>query len=1452
MKSKNLILNRLTIASAIALLFTAMTTNTLARDTDIYFTDPSASGLKPNVQLILDTSGSMNEYVSLGMSRIDHMKQAMKTIIDESTNINMGVMRFSRAEGAAVIYPLADLDATATDYGNLIAAMQNQSDDAEENGGTVTTTNTSYNFTSGNVVGVRFMNVYIPRGATITSAKLTFTADATQSAATNITISADDHDDTPTFSTITNDITSRAQTSTSVAWSVPSWSNGTRYESPNIGAVLQTVVNRTGWCSGNAVAFRLTTSSGSRTARAYDLYVSNGYENYNPKLVVTYTPPAAGTITTCNKTVVSRVSLGSDDAEQRVSNGNMTTSQTTNPARIQLTKAGTNEQYVGLRFQNINVPKSAVIVSASIEFRVHTANSTAASLTIYGEASDNPATFSGTSNNIWSRTKTTASVDWNNLPNPAAEQALTTPSLTSVVQEIVNRGGWAQGNAMAFLIQAQGGSSGPRNVYGYENSAGKAPFLRIVYQATTDTTRKVRDELKAAIVAMTAGGSTPIVDALYESALYLRGNTVDYGKVRENGTSGTNTHLLRVSHPLTYSGGTLSQPAGCTNANIEATACEGEQITGSPTYISPVTAGCQSNHMVLFTDGAATANNSTTKVITMTGASSCSGSGDEACGVTLVQYLAENDQFSGFPGTQPIKTHTIGINISNQFLQDLATAGQGTYNSVSNADELVTAFQAILNQVLSDPTGFVSPSLAVNAFNRLYNQDDVYFSLFSPQMAIEWPGNVKKYRLCDTGESCKFGEIMDANSASAIDSNTSKIKLTAKSYWSSAADGPTVDLGGAGEQIPAYGTRKVYTYTGTVDVPAAPVDLSASAHLVTDANTVITQGMLGASSATERTTIINWMRGQDVQDDNNNGSTTDNRWKFADALHSRPITVTYGGTATSPVTKLFVGTNDGGLRMINTSTGAEEWIVYLPEFLDDMKTLMDNNSGEHFVGADGAPSVWVVDNNSNGIIEYTNGDRVYLFIGMRRGGRNLYAFDVTPASPLTSPSATGGITPKFLWRIQGGGAGDFAGLGQTWSRPRVATIRIKCTPGDTTCDDGVSGTPDSKNKTVLIFGGGYDPSQDNAFPAGADSMGNSIYIVDPLNGSLIWRIGGTGSGAPFELAEMKYAIASDIAILDSNGDGAIDRLYVGDTRGQIFRIDLGDQIDPAASTTTLKNGGSSAYVFADIGCTGGTRSNDCSATLKYHRRKFFYMPTLVQARDAVYSTSANYDLVAIESGDREDPLDKLTQALNVDPVYNRIYAFRDYNYQFGAPGSAATLTEGDLYNSTSNDLEDPSSAGYAAALTALKSAKGWFVELKNTTTPNWVGEKGLAEITVFSGVLYATTYIPPSVGPVTPGTCPPPAEGSARLYGLNYLSGAGIVDLNNSGSGIDRFVDVGGGIPSGVVIVIREGGTTGLVGTSGGGAFGSGGSPAGSCNGAQGKFCVKNSSGAIPSFWYDD
>jgi type IV pilus assembly protein PilY1 len=513
---------------------------------------------------------------------------------------------------------------------------------------------------------------------------------------------------------------------------------------------------------------------------------------------------------------------------------------------------------------------------------------------------------------------------------------------------------------------------------------------------------------------------------------------------------------------------------------------------------------------------------------------------------------------------------------------------------------------------------------------------------------------------------------------------------------------------------------------------------------------------------------------------------------------------------------MFVGTNDGALRLINTNDGTnhgtEEWAVYFPEFLANQGALMDDAQNVHLTGVDGTPTAYVIDNNNNGIIEPTNNDKVYIYVGERRGGRNIYAFDVTPDTTLANPTQVGGIKPKFLWRIRGG-TGNFGALGQTWSRPALTKIRVKS-----------GGTGNSTLKTVLIFAGGYDPQIDvpgsgNVVPSGSDSMGNAIYIVDPLNGALVWSMGVTGSGANLTHDNMKYAIPSDLALMDTNGDGATDRIYVGDSRGQIWRIDLGDQIDPGQAGT----GGSKAYVFADVGCSGGTRSNDCSATSRQQHHMFFYPPDVAQARDALYSPSKpDYDLVVVGTGNREDPLDKLTAAVSAteQPVHNRIYAFRDYNFKTGPYGATAptTLTETDLYDATANNLGTLTGAALQTEITNnVVTKKGWFIKLMESTSPQWIGEKVLAKPVIFGGQVFVTTFVPTPSSAASAATCQPLSEGSGRLYVMNYLDATAIYDFNSDGAK-DRQYTVGGGIPSEAVIVIREGGVTTLIGTSGGAA----------------------------------
>ena len=729
-------------------------------------------------------------------------------------------------------------------------------------------------------------------------------------------------------------------------------------------------------------------------------------------------------------------------------------------------------------------------------------------------------------------------------------------------------------------------------------------------------------------------------------------------------------------------------------------------------------------------------------------------------------------------------------------------------------------FRTIFADILSQTTSFATPSLSVNAFNKLFHRNEVYFSLFKPSDEVRWAGNVKKYQLCDdTSTGCTLGEVMDARTppdgpVAAIGSDQ-RIKDSALSFWSDVVDGSEILVGGAGNETPVPASRTVYTYTGSLS--PANADLSLATHAVTDSNAAVTVEMLGGSTdaasplymtASERTALIEWIRGADVDDVDQDGDTTDRRYSFTDPLHSSPVAVTFGGTDAAPVIKLFVGTNDGGFRMINSTSGVEEWVFYPQQLLANQRALRANASGNHIYGVDGTPTAWINDENRDGVVDPNvdvDGDGTYefirLFIGMRRGGESIFALDVTPSTvtgPLTDPTSVGDVTPTLLWRIDSGG--DFPRLGQTWSRPRLATVRL-----------GTSTEGESYKKTVLLFGAGYDEAQDSAF--GSGGQGNAIYAVDPDDGSRLFYISSDGSashgsGNGVTVTDMNFPIPSDVAVMDSNGDGTTDRLYVGDTGGQVWRVDLG----PDLSTT------------AGLKATVAKLASVSAVNSPVDERKIFYPPDVVQVRDYTYSSTYEYDLVTLVTGNRSAPLNQV--------VKDRFYAIRDYHTNGlvdGDPldvldddgladgvttllgplvGTPPTVTAraGDLFDVT--DANDPEGND----LTDLRDADGYYLDFEGS------GEKGLAAPIILAGKVFFTSYLPDGV--VQNSTCAI-AEGAGALYGLNVLNGAAVFNWDGVGEGnaltkSDRIYQLGGGIPSSAVPIFQEEGITLLIGGGGG------------------------------------
>ena len=174
--------------------------------------------------------------------------------------------------------------------------------------------------------------------------------------------------------------------------------------------------------------------------------------------------------------IVVKVNSNDDDVEERISTGEMRFSS----SDLELVDDGVTPQLVGIRFNGIDIPPAATVISAYIQFTVDELDSGTTNLTIAGEAIDQAPTFSNNNFDISNRTTTTASVNWSpppwtNLLEAGTDQQ--TPNLSSVVQEIIDRPGWLANNSMVFIITG----TGERTAESHNGSSADAPTLHVTY-----------------------------------------------------------------------------------------------------------------------------------------------------------------------------------------------------------------------------------------------------------------------------------------------------------------------------------------------------------------------------------------------------------------------------------------------------------------------------------------------------------------------------------------------------------------------------------------------------------------------------------------------------------------------------------------------------------------------------------------------------------------------------------------------------------------------------------------------------------------------------------------------------------------------------------------------------------------------------------------------------------
>ena len=689
-------------------------------------------------------------------------------------------------------------------------------------------------------------------------------------------------------------------------------------------------------------------------------------------------------------------------------------------------------------------------------------------------------------------------------------------------------------------------------------------------------------------------------------------------------------------------------------------------------YLSPFVdqQGCQKLYSILFTQGRSTHDEDLNNQIAAQLPLSTELSFEQ-----LLAYLhnSSTDLLTSTDANASLqKTWVVTSRDRPGGAADYAVAGGS--GAVLYVDEPV-ALQVSLTAALAEITSVGGSSMDVtfseDAFNPGRVLDSLFIPLFLPQAGAAWPGNVKKLKLRNSqangetvaaGAQGMFDQIVDVRAEPAFEvtgDNRGQLRVDALTFWTDiatlppgdgrtvldGADGRVVTRGGAGQKIDGFvsystGQGAVVEYFIGDSNADDPVNGFLPRQLFYEPETGQDFEPFDANATTLRTleplldptgemtdeallNLLRWARGQDTD----NGKSTARGWIMGDVLHSRPVALNYGATPgyskVNPNIRVLFGSGEGMFHILqNTDTsggesGREVFGFYPRELLANIRWHHQETATalpRHY-GVDGAPAVLKVDKNSDGTIDYRSGDEAYVYFGLRRGGSSYFALDIS------NPDAV----PRLVWKIAPATGGAFEELGLTFSTPVVGKVNYSGVPVD-----------------VLIFAGGYNGGWNDDYTArrgkdldaGDDAVGNAIYIVNARTGELIWKavrgVTGVSSNTHYAHAGLVDSIPSTVAALATPA-GIIHRLYVGDSGGAVWRVDLPQR---SAGGDNHRKDHWFITMLADLGAdaaeSGGTASDD---------RRFFHAPDIVHS----YDEFGDFDGILIQSGNREDPNEILVE-----------------------------------------------------------------------------------------------------------------------------------------------------------------------------------------------------------------
>ncbi len=665
------------------------------------------------------------------------------------------------------------------------------------------------------------------------------------------------------------------------------------------------------------------------------------------------------------------------------------------------------------------------------------------------------------------------------------------------------------------------------------------------------------------------------------------------------------------------------------------------------------------------------------------------------------------------------------VTAANTVLQNAATNGGGTFYSTVNATTLSTALEAAISQIMVATFTFATPVLPST---QTTSTNMAFMAAFQTNLSLPfWEGYLKAYNLNSAGLV-----PVDNNGVPCVAAGNG----CAGSALAWEAGAKLLQLGPA--------NRNIYTYLGGTGGSLTQFTTSLS-------TTTLPPATLSLTALTDRNNLINFILGYDAYNWFQNGTGVARPYILGDICHSTPVLVpppfmastdsTYTAFANANAgrtTILLAGADDGMLHAFRVSDGTELWAFIPPDLLSDLLALTVIG-GQHPWFVDGSPTVADVKVQMQSAYVTDSGPkwRTIVIVGERRGGMYYTALDITNT----------GSAPTLLWSFTD------PDLGETYSTPRIGPIQMS----------------DGTTKYVAFFGGGYDEGHDN-------TLGKAVFAVDIATGSKIWEY-HNASGSTDDRQYMNFSIPADVTAVDYNNNGFIDRLYIGDIGGQVWKFDVvGRNSSGTPTGTTLSSGLVSNWLGKRFFQAASSEANPPPAGEYYPTQAIW--DDIVPALD-----SQDNAWIYFGTGDRDHP----DYANTVD---NRFYGIIDPVDMAKATDmtNGSPLTEANLVNVTT---------------TNGTPTYGWYFLITGSS------EKDISTANVFNYIVYFTTFTP-----TTTATCGG-GGGNALLYAIQETTGYAALAWNNSSApltstsaSVTRSMQVGVGIPSEPIIVLTASGVT--------------------------------------------